>query len=68
MEIDFVRNMLPAGCRVQLIDMASDPNPVEPGTMGTVNFVDDIGTVFIDWDNGRCLGLVIGVDRFLRIK
>lgn len=32
--------------------------PIEPGTFGTVTVIDDAGTVHVDWDNGRRLGLV----------
>ncbi len=38
-----------------------------PGTRGTVDDVDDIGTIFPKWDNGSGLGLVYGEDRFRRL-
>ena len=38
------------------------------GTLGTVRYVDDIGTIHIKWDNGSSLGLVIGEDRFVVIQ
>ena len=41
-----------------------DPCPLEPGVIGTVENVDDGGTVHPRWDNGRTLGLIVGVDRF----
>jgi hypothetical protein len=31
---------------------------VPPGTQGTVHFIDDTGTVHVQWDNGARLGLV----------
>jgi hypothetical protein len=37
---------------------------VPPGTEGTITFVDDEKTVHVDWDNGRSLGLIPGVDRW----
>ena len=30
---------------------------IRPGTCGTVRFVDDCGTVFVDWDDGTVLGM-----------
>ncbi len=44
--------------------MPDDPNPVAPGTTGTVKYVDDMGTLHCVFDNGRGLGVVIGVDEF----
>ena len=41
--------------------------PVPDGTRGTVKFVDDMGTVFPDWDNGRGLGVVYGEDSFRKL-
>ena len=50
------------GKRVRLIYMPNDPSPVQPGTTGTIDYIDDIGTIFVKWDNGRSLGLVPGTD------
>jgi hypothetical protein len=33
-------------------------------TQGTVDFVDDTGTIHVDWDNGSTLGLVPGEDQY----
>lgn len=60
----FTKSMYPEGTRIQLISMADDPHPVENGVRGTVRFVDDMGTVHVDWDNGRTLGVIPGEDNF----
>lgn len=52
----------PKGTRVELVRMGSDPRPIPEGTRGTVECVDDIGTVHVNWDNGRSLGMVLGED------
>lgn len=39
---------------------------VPPGTFGTVDHVDDTGTVFVTWDNGSSIGAIYGVDRIKR--
>ena len=67
----YVRNLkerYPAGARIVLDYMGDDPHPIEPGTKGTVRFVDDIGTVHCNFDNGRSLGLVPGEDSFHKIQ
>ena len=65
--IEFYKEHYPAGTRVQLDSMGDDPNPVPNGTKGTVSFVDDIGTVFVNFDNGRSLGICPEVDKFHKI-
>lgn len=57
----------PEGTRILLIKMGDDPNPISPNTRGTVDFVDDIGTVHCIFDNGRNLGLVPGEDKFRKL-
>jgi len=37
---------------------------VEKGIQGTVAAVDDVGTLHMNWDNGRSLGLIYGEDQF----
>ena len=47
--------------------MGDDPRPVPSGTKGTVVAVDDIGTVFVNFDCGRSLGICPEVDKFHKI-
>ena len=63
-----LRARYPEGTRIELVRMHDDPQPVEPGTRGTVISVDDAGTIHMHWDNGRSLGLVPGVDEFRVIE
>jgi hypothetical protein len=35
---------------------------LRPGDKGTVDFVDDTGTIFCTWDRGSSLGVVYGED------
>lgn len=62
-----VRQMYPAGCRVELISMDDPYSKLKPGDRGTVRSVDDTGTVFVRWDNGSGLGIVYGVDRIRKL-
>jgi hypothetical protein len=50
------------GCRVELVSMDDPCTTLKPGDQGTVTFVDDIGTVFVDWDCGFGLGAAYGID------
>lgn len=56
----------PNGTRLELISM-EDPQAVSPGTRGTVQFVDDIGSIHMNWDNGRTLALVPKEDSFRKL-
>lgn len=64
--IDNLREMFPKGTRVVLVYM-DDPQAPPEGTEGSVRWVDDTGTVHVDWDNGSSLGAVYGADRISKI-
>ena len=61
--VEAVRARYPAGTQVALVSMADPYSRLKPGDRGTVNHVDDTGTVFVDWDCGSGLGVVYGEDR-----
>lgn len=65
--VDIVRKVYPAGCRVELVRLDDPYSKLIPGERGTVELVDDTGTVFIHWDNGSTLGVVYGVDGIKRL-
>ena len=58
-----IKKKYPAGTRIVLESM-DDPQAVPPGTKGTVQFVDDIGSIHCRWDNGRSLAVIPGEDAF----
>lgn len=51
------------GTRVRLVSM-NDVQAPPAGTEGTVQYVDDAGTVHVHWDTGGSLGLVPGEDEW----
>lgn len=59
-----LKQMYPKGCRVVLEYMEDDPyTKLEPGDLGTVQFIDDSGSIHVSWDRGSSSGLVYRVDR-----
>lgn len=62
-----LREEYPKGTRVELVSM-EDLSAPPPGTQGSVRWVDDCGTIHVDWDNGSHLGAVFGEDVVRRVK
>ncbi len=63
-QIEFIKKHYPKGTRIRLVNMQDPYAPVPSGTEGTVSFVDDMGTIHMEWDNNRTLGLIPNVDAF----
>ncbi len=61
------KKLYPPGTRIELINMKDPYAPVPAGTRGSVKFVDSMGTIFPEWDNGRSLGVVPGEDSFRKL-
>lgn len=63
-EVENLKNEFPGGTRVKLLSMEDPYRKIPEGSKGTVDEVDDIGTVHVKWDAGFSLGLIPGVDLF----
>ena len=59
--IERLREQYPEGSRVELIRM-DDPQAPPAGTKGTVQGVDDIGSIMVSWDTGSSLSVAYGED------
>ncbi|WP_418790924.1 DUF4314 domain-containing protein [Phosphitispora sp. TUW77] len=57
-----LREQYPKGSRVELVQMNDPYSKLKPGDQGTVDFIDDTGTIFCSWDTGSTLGVVYGED------
>ena len=62
-EINSLKEKYVKGTRIELLKMY-DIQEVPPKTKGIVDFVDDIGQIHIQWENGSTLALNVGVDEF----
>lgn len=66
--VEKIKRMYPKGCRVKLIHLSDYVKEIlMRGEQGTVSFVDDAGTVFVDWDCGDSFGIVYGTDRIWKV-
>ena len=52
------------GRRIELVYCSDPYTRLQPGSLGTIEFEDDLGTVFVRWDSGSSLGLVPGGPSF----
>ena len=66
--IQMIKDSYPKGTRLECIFMSDPFSPIDSGTKGTVRCVDDMGTIHMQWDNGRTLGLIYGEDSFRKIE
>ncbi|HZW76230.1 MAG TPA: DUF4314 domain-containing protein, partial [Caldimonas sp.] len=55
-------DVLVAGARVRLVRTTDPHTELRPGARGTIEDVDDAGTIHVAWDSGSSLGMVPGED------
>ncbi len=65
--VDKLKKEYPKGTRVELVDMNDHYSTIAKGTKGTVGLIDDIGTIFVKWDNGSNLGVAYGKDKIKKV-
>ena len=67
-QVENLRQRYPVGTRIVLHRMDDPYAPIPPGTKGTVTYVDDMGQIGVNWDNGSGLSLVPGEDIFSKVS
>ena len=65
--VERLRKTYPAGTRIELVSMSDPFTSRLAGELGTVQFIDDIGTIFVIWDCGSGLGVAYGEDIIRKI-
>lgn len=58
-----LRKRYSEGTCVVLEDMEGEQG-MPDGLKGNVSFIDDAGQIHVNWENGRSLALIPGVDSF----
>jgi len=57
------------GDRVELIQTDDTMTKLTPGSQGTITKIEeDQELIWVDWDNGEKLALLVGIDKFKIIK
>lgn len=57
------------GMKLRLLkEMANEKNSIPVGEIGTIDFVDDVGTIHINWECGSSLGLIVNDDKFEEVE
>ena len=65
--IALIKHSYPKGTRI-VLDFMDDPQSPPVGSVLTVEFVDDAGTIHGHWSSGCGLGLIYGEDRYHILK
>ena len=65
-EVEELRKQYPVGTVIRLVWM-DDIQAPPTGTLGTVRYVDDIGTIHVSWETGSSLGVVYGMDEIEKL-
>ena len=63
-QVERLKKQYTPGTKIQCIQMDDPYHAVAPGSIGTVDHVDDAGTIHMSWENGSSLGLIPGEDHF----
>lgn len=71
-----VNPLIKVGDVITLVSMGNDPDPILPGTVGTVTCINvpdqsvpqHLDQIGVEWENGRALFLLANADRFELVR
>ena len=66
-DVERLKKLYPVGTKIKLIEMADSQSPPK-GTIGVVDYIDDIGTIHVSWDCGSGLGIAYGEDQCRKVS
>lgn len=56
------------GRTVILLSTTDEYTDLKAGAKGTIDHIDDLGTVFVQWEDGSVLGLIPGEDSWMVVN
>lgn len=65
--VEKLRREYPIGTRIELVHMDDPYSKLKPGDQGSVSVIDDVGTIFCNWDCGSTLGVVYEEDSIKKL-
>lgn len=63
-KVKLIKQIYKPNTKIELIKMYDYINSVPSGTIGIVEFVDDIGNISVKWENGSTTNLIKGIDEY----
>ena len=65
--VERLKKEYPKGTKVELLRLDDPYRMIPTGTIGTVEFVDDIGQIHTSWEGNGFLALIYGVDEWKKL-
>lgn len=62
--VHFLREHFPSGSSIHLEQTNTFYPTINPGTKGTLDYIDNLGLFHVSWENNRCSVLIPGEDKF----
>lgn len=67
-DVQYAMQLYKRGTKVEFVDSNDPYTKLKEGTKGIVRFVDGLGTIHVEWEDGSNLGMIPGQDSFKVIE